>query len=919
MNEKSNFIYQNTLYSSKCLPCTRETFNRIIDDPQVASKIALRQAIENAVEQGLPLDDFSRLADFQKFCRKKKLDSFAQLTLGEKLQQWAKSIKTSLPCFAFSVNEFATTTTEDEDGQSQTDKRRKQENIAALSNLFMFDGDHSFIAPQLIYERTRVEGFPWEVALAHATSSGHGLRLVCKARPELGNIADNQICLARDLELLGVMGTTGKPVCDNSCINANRVSFCPRREDILYINEKLLFEPEEPIVDDGVTYTCEFDRKFRKAYQVIGTQPTNPDNHFDARPTSAPQAPTVSSPEAATKLAHQVASPLDSKALTLTEEQLEERLKVFDVHVAEVVKTMYPEGVPAGSRHNAALRLAGDLMIVLDGDEKVVKHALLQLTWVREIIVERGEKEIDDIISAAKNLLKKREAEHFGDLRPSREMQAALKTLTKRTYKQLMQLTRAKLGGDDGAADININDVLERMGDVIQKRFFRHYPLLKLACHGLQKKHYAAGLFVMGAFCMDLTTRMWYQFWPSPGKRCRMNHLLELIGRQGSGKRFAVDLYEIMLDPVRMADAVQIAALNRWKEERAQKNGSAQNQTPEPKGIYRCLPSEASAAAVRDAEVNAHETIDGEDWPLHICQFDSELQNTLSQLKKSYFSQLYTLWLKGFHNEPHGAFLKSATSIVGEWPVFFNVVYTGTKHALDQQVSASNYETGLSSRITAVPMGSTGFEMMKNRTFGKGDAVRNEQLREWAYRLDATKGEIPCRPISDALYAWTERRMEDARENQSLAEEDILKRPCWHAINYALPFIVARHWDQMVQDADGRWKCGPDFKTDKTDRDLALFLAQAQLTFQRYFFGAIAEQHYEEQQINASSRTQHQHKTLKAYRQLPEVFASDDVDRCYGYNASKGSICSRLKRLVDDGLAVKIRTGEDRGKYRKVQ
>ena len=36
------------------------------------------------------------------------------------------------------------------------------------------------------------------------------------------------------------------------------------------------------------------------------------------------------------------------------------------------------------------------------------------------------------------------------------------------------------------------------------------------------------------------------------------------------------------------------------------------------------------------------------------------------------------------------------------------------------------------------------------------------------------------------------------------------------------------------------------------------------------------------------------------------------------YEGKTGSICSKLKRLVDDGLAVKITKGEDKGKYRKL-
>ena len=131
----------------------------------------------------------------------------------------------------------------DEDGQPVLFHRRLQQNILALSRLFMFDGDHLPVDPREVYERTRREGFPWEVHLAHATSSGHGIRLVCEARTDVGNIADNQIELARELGLLGMIGTTGKPVVDDSCIDASRISYAPRKKDIYFIDEEHLFNP----------------------------------------------------------------------------------------------------------------------------------------------------------------------------------------------------------------------------------------------------------------------------------------------------------------------------------------------------------------------------------------------------------------------------------------------------------------------------------------------------------------------------------------------------------------------------------------------------------------------------------------------------------------------------------------------------
>ena len=94
--------------------------------------------------------------------------------------------------------------------------------------------------------------------------------------------------------------------------------------------------------------------------------------------------------------------------------------------------------------------------------------------------------------------------------------------------------------------------------------------------------------------------------------------------------------------------------------------------------------------------------------------------------------------------------------------------------------------------------------------------------------------------------------------------------------------------------------------------------ANAHFAFQQHFFLAIGEQYYYNQDSERASGRTHQQKTWIGYRRLPNPFTSQDIDECFDYGGKTGSICSKLKRLVDDGLAVKITKGEDKGKYRKL-
>ena len=335
-----------------------------------------------------------------------------------------------------------------------------------------------------------------------------------------------------------------------------------------------------------------------------------------------------------------------------------------------------------------------------------------------------------------------------------------------------------------------------------------------------------------------------------------------------------------MMTPVKKADQAQREALNRWNEERDQKSGGEKNKTPRPKGIFRCMPSETSAAAIREAQFNAKEIIDGEEWPLHVSHFNSELDDLIEQMKKGYMN-IEKLFLKGFHNEPDGAYLKTSSSMVGEYNVHFNAVYSGTADALRKQTTIENFVKGRLFRITAIPLANSDFQPRKRRKYDEEDRQRDQELLDWAYKFNACVGEIPCEDIDNTLGEWTDRRMADAGENnRNLALEDLVKRPYWHGMNY---LIVNAHF-----------------------------------AFQQLFFLAVGEQYYDNQEAEKASGRAHQQKTWIGYRRLPNLFTSQDVDECFGYEGKTGSICSKLKRLVDDGLAVKITKGEDKGKYRKL-
>jgi hypothetical protein len=144
--------------------------------------------------------------------------------------------------------------------------------------------------------------------------------------------------------------------------------------------------------------------------------------------------------------------------------------------------------------------------------------------------------------------------------------------------------------------------------------------------------------------------------------------------------------------------------------------------------------------------------------------------------------------------------------------------------------------------------------------------------------------------------------MADAAENESKADEMLLKRCAYHGLNFAAPFIVMRHWDCMKKDGD--YWCGT-FETDDVDWQLAELIVNIQYACQRHYFGAMAETYFDNKLKDASANVQRKQKTYEGFARLPEEFAIEDVVRCFNLG-SEASARKKVTRLQRDRLIVKI-------------
>ena len=439
------------------------------------------------------------------------------------------------------------------------------------------------------------------------------------------------------------------------------------------------------------------------------------------------------------------------------------------------------------------------------------------------------------------------------------------------------------------------------------------FPILRDVCKGLKKNQYPAALVVGGGMMMTLMTRCTYRFYHRPEELRRLNCSAMIIGDPASGKSFATRLYKLLMAPVFESDRVGKEAVNAYREQMRTK-GANKEKPKKPKVVIQIHPSRTSNAQFTQDMVNAVEIIDGEEMHLHMFTFDTELDNTLTIQKGGSWIDKQSLELKAFHNEEDGVAYSNNDSIMQDFNVYWNFIYTGTPIALKKKVNGQNFGSGLATRLTCVPLPATNFQMLTRERIV--DLESDERLKAWAYQLDKTRGLLPFDKLVDELYDWTARRMADAKENDSKADEMLLKRCAYHGLNFAAPFIVMRHWGDLRQDGD--YWCGA-FETDEVDWRLVELIVNMQYACQRHYFGAMAEAYFDNKYREASVNVQRRQKTIEAFSRLPEEFTAEDVERCFGLNGNAAR--SRCYRLLKDHLSEKIGEYTDNGttkaRYRK--
>ena len=777
------------------------------------------------------------------------------------------SLKRKLPAFIFQA-----TFDETKSAKGKIGRWRKQA-ATRLTGLVVMDIDH-VEDPRATFESWNIIGTDSTVSKEHAaillvyvTPSGKGLKVVFKADVEKGNLIDNQHTMAK---VLGVE-------VDESCKDASRMSFICKESDILFINKELF------------TYeNKEFGEKYDAEYRAGRSG------------SAAPAGVANKTVEQGTGNVGQVDA-----------EQVGDPVKWRGYELQGIIDARYSEKVPCkedSNRHTESLKLATDLLLMLDGDKGQVLQIVKAQPWVQEIIDERNE-DVEQTVASAADCVAQKEKK-YASSQPSKAMLEAIQKVCGRSYQEIIKgVSQTVVVSDD-----DISRWLWDWGEQIEA-LSEEFPILKDICKGLKRNQYPAALFVAGGLMMTLMTRCTYRFYHRPEELRRLNNSTFIIGDPASGKSFATRLFKLLAAPIVAADKIGKDAINAYREQMRTK-GANKEKPKKPKVVVRVHPARTSNAQFIQDMVNSVEEVDGQPMQLHMLTFDTELDNTVTVQKGGSWIDKQSLELKAFHNEEDGQAYSNNDSILQDFYVTWNFIYTGTPIALKKKVNEQNFGSGLATRLTCIPLPTTNFEMMTRERSVDFDS--DGRLKEWAFKLDRMKGLLTLDKIVDELYDWTARRMADAKDNDSKAAEMLLKRCAYHGLNFSAPFIVMRHWEQMHQDRE--FWCG-EFETDEVDWKLAELIVNIQYACQRHYFGAMAETYFENKNREAAVNTRRNQKTYDGFQRLPELFTREDVIRCFNLHTDSAA-WTKISRFLKDHLIEKDETYSEEGsnavRYKKI-
>ena len=763
----------------------------------------------------------------------------------QRVQLYISQQKTGLPAVIPTVTHFAEST----DRWDRTGLWRVQQ-YGYLSGLAVVDADHVPNPEERINEWLQRDDFKQlGIVWIFITPSGEGIKVVFKAREEWGNLQDNAYQMA---EILGVLDYA-----DGQTKNADHAHFIPKACDVKYADWQEFFNYENPA----------YEARYGEAYRRGESEPTQPRwqelerKRKEARKGSAAQS----------------TSPAIVQPVVLSERE-QAIVKALNGH--------YGETVAEGHRHETFLgETAPWLLMLTDNNSEKALTMGQQLSYVKNWTDQSADELVNCITTVQK------------------------KPLMRRRPKKLVEILRQAGIDTEKAAEVSqVNDPMaelpfEQWCDKIES-FFDVFPCLREVCEPHPRRLWPFLLFSSAAMLGTCMTLTYYYFFDHPGVRHRLNYIVLGVGDPTAGKGTLGPLTDAALAPIIDSDAIADKDTNDWKE-RVGATGANKEKETRHKIYARMFGPRSSNTEFIRSMMNCKEFVDGEDMNKHLITVDSEKDNSINMSKSGGWQNRDIMILKSFHNEWDDQHYANKESVSGRFRVYWNQIETCTPPTLRRLVNERNVNSGLDTRMAAIPMGKPDFGILPL----EGDETRSctayDTIKQWSYRMDQRRGELPLWPLVEHVHKWLDQHRAIAEFNNDQAEWLLLKRVPHYGLSVAAPYVDMRHWEE-------REKSGT-YVTDEKDAELCTLICDIQYQCQMYWFYELHRKYYDDQLRDAATYRQRTNRYKECFRQLPQEFTTEQFAQTFGY-ANNHSAQKPLQSLEEEKAIERTK----RGSYKKL-
>ncbi len=814
----------------------------------------LRKAVSeyvNEVKESQDYQDWLRIELKKDEHRRKKKVPADDLS---RVKYYIKQKKSGLPAFIPTISYFVEST----DRWKRTARWRLQQ-YGYLSGLAVVDADHVKNPEERIEEWLQREDFKeLGILFIFITPSGMGIKVIFRAREDWGNLQDNAYQMA---EILGVLDYA-----DGQTKNADHAHFIPKMSDVKYIDWDELFSYENP----------EYEARYGEAYRRGESAPTKArwQELERQRKQQGKQGGTAEKPSvlpAPTSL-----PAVDAVELTEREQAI---VKALNGH--------YGETVAEGHRHETFIsQTAPWLLLLTDNNAQKALAMARQLDYVRNWTDQTADELENCITTVQKRPLMRSRPKALAEL-----------------------IEQAGIDRDLPTSEVskNVNPLailpFDRWCDQIEA-FFDVFPCLREVCEPHPRRLWPFLLFASAAMmgtCMDLC---YYYFYANESERTRLNYIIWGVGDPTSGKHSLERLMNLLLAPIIAESEIADESTNTWKSETDAK-GANKEKDLRPAIYNRMFGYRSSNSEFIRSMINCKEEVDGEMMGRHMVTCSSEKDLEIG--KSGSWISRSNMVLLSFHGEYDDQHYSNKQSVSGRYRVFWNMMETFTPPTLQKIINERSVNSGLDTRTVTIPMGEDDFKMMPlRRKEDSNVAAYNETLRQWAYRLDQRRGELPLWPLVEHVHKWCDERRAIAEFNdRDKADWLLIKRVPYYGLSISAPYIDIRHWEE--RESTGT------YTPDDVDRSLVDLVLDIQYRTQHFWYYELHRAYYDNQLRDAAKQCRRTNKFIECFRLLPEEFSTEKFAQTFGY-ANNRAAQKTLQRLEAD-KAIK-RTM--RGHYKKL-